>query len=102
MAKKMQTKKAKEAYSRRKETVEPAIGRIKENLGFRSFLTRGLNAVKNEFNLACAAHNLKKIWILLQKKKKENESLRKRCDAYSLSSYFTHSTCIDLQLSDSL
>ena len=65
MAKKMQTKKAKEIYAGRKETVEPAIGDIKENLGFRSFLTRGLNAVKNEFNLACVAHNLRKIWILL-------------------------------------
>lgn len=96
MAKKMQTKKAKEVYGRRKETVEPAIGHIKENLGFRSFLTRGLNAVKNEFNLACVAHNLKKIWILLQKKKKGNISLKKKCDAYSLLDYFTHSIRIDL------
>lgn len=96
MAKKMQTKKAKKVYGRRKETVEPAIGHIKENLGFRSFLTMGLNVVKNEFNLACIAYNLKKIWILLQKKKKENISLKKKCDAYSLLDYFMQSIRIDL------
>ena len=71
MAEKMKTKEAKELYKRRKETVEPVIGHLKENLGVRGFLTRGLTTVKNEFNLACAAFNLKKIWILLQKKKEK-------------------------------
>ncbi len=76
MAKKMKTKLAKEIYKKRKEVVERVIGHYKENLGFRGFLTRGLNAARNEFNLVCAAHNLKKIWILLQKKKKKmNKSL---------------------------
>ncbi len=70
MAEKMKTNAAKEVYRRRKETVEPAIGHIKENLGFGAFLTRGLNTVKNEFSLACTAHNLKKIWILLKNKKR--------------------------------
>ncbi len=71
MAKKMQTKKARKIYKRRKQVVEPVIGHYKENLGFRDFLTRRLNTVRNEFNLVCTAHNLKKIWILLQKKKKK-------------------------------
>lgn len=71
MAEKMKTKEAKEVYNGRKETVEPPIGHIKENLGFRDFLTRSLDTVKNEFNLVCVAHNLKKIWILLQNKKKK-------------------------------
>jgi len=75
MQNKMKTKKAKKIYNRRKETVEPPIGHIKENLGFRDFLTRGLKAVKNEFNLVCAAHNLEKMWILLQKKKNMNQSI---------------------------
>lgn len=66
LAVKMKTKEAKEIYQRRKETVEPAIGSIKENLGVRGFLTRGLSTVKNEFNLACSAFNIKKIWILLR------------------------------------
>lgn len=71
MAEKMQTKEAKEIYKKRKEIVEPPIGHIKENLGFRNFLTRRLDTVKNEFNLACTAYNIKKIWILIQQKKKE-------------------------------
>ena len=71
MAKKMQTQKAKKVYKERKQVVEPVIGHYKENLGFRDFLTRGLGTVKNEFNLVCAAHNLKKIWILLQRKKEK-------------------------------
>ena len=71
MAEKMQTQKAKKIYKERKQVVERVIGHYKENLGFRDFLTRSLDTVKNEFNLVCAAHNLKKIWILLQKKKKK-------------------------------
>ena len=71
MAKKMQTEKAKETYKERKEVVERIIGHYKENLGFRDFLTRSLDTVRNEFNLVCAAHNLKKIWILLQRKKEK-------------------------------
>lgn len=74
MSKKMQTKEAREIYRRRKEIVEPPIGHIKENLGFRSFLTRSLDTVKNEFNLACTAHNLKKLWILTQQKKKKEKN----------------------------
>ena len=43
--------------------VEPAVGNYKENMGFREFLTGGLKSVRNEFNLVCAAVNLRKIWI---------------------------------------
>ena len=77
MAKKMQTRKAKIIYQERKEVVERIIGHYKENLGFRDFLTRSLDTVKNEFNLVCAAHNLRKIWILLQKKEiKRGQAIR--------------------------
>lgn len=89
MAKKMKTKRAKEIYKKRKEVVERVIGHYKENLGFRGFLTRGLKAVRNEFNLACAAHNLRKIWILLQKKRKNmNKSVIIK-DGISLQSIFS-------------
>jgi len=64
MAEKMQTQKAKKIYKERKQVVERVIGHYKENLGVRGFLTRRLKTVKNEFNLVCAAHNLKKIWII--------------------------------------
>lgn len=62
MKAKMATTEAKQIYSRRKCVVEPPIGNIKENLGFREFLLRGLNSVKTELNLVSIAHNLKKVW----------------------------------------
>ena len=67
MKKKMETEKAREIYNMRKYVIEPVIGNIKENLGFRQFLVRGLNGAKLELNLVSIAHNLKKIWILREK-----------------------------------
>jgi transposase len=64
MKEKMSTYEAKKIYSLRKITVEPVYGNLKENLGFRGFLLRGVEKVKIEFNLACIAHNLQKIWRL--------------------------------------
>ena len=64
---KMQSDDAKKIYHSRKITVEPVYGNIKENIGFRGFLLRGLGNVKNEFNLVCAAHNLKKFWLMMQR-----------------------------------
>ena len=62
MRNKMVTEKGKKVYGLRKITVEPVYGNIKQNLGFREFLLRGLEKVKIEFNLVCIAHNLQKIW----------------------------------------
>ena len=64
MKEKMETKEARMIYNQRQITVEPAIGNIKENFGFREFLLRGLEKVRTEFNLVCIAHNLQKIWRL--------------------------------------
>jgi len=64
MRDKMETSEARKAYGLRKITVEPVYGNLKENLGFRGFLLRGVEKVKIEFNLACIAHNLQKIWRL--------------------------------------
>ncbi|MCP3921500.1 MAG: IS1182 family transposase [Desulfobacterales bacterium] len=59
--KKLLSEDGKEEYQKRMHTVEPVFGNIKENTGFRRFLLRGLEKVKGEFNIACIAHNLKKI-----------------------------------------
>ena len=75
MAEKMQTQRAREIYNQRKQVVEPVIGHYKENLGFRDFLTRSLDTVKNEFNMVSAAHNIKKIWIIIQNKRKKINQL---------------------------
>jgi transposase len=66
MKTKMESQEAKRVYGLRKITVEPVYGNLKENLGFRGFLLRGLEKVKTEFNLVCIAHNLQKIWRLKQ------------------------------------
>jgi len=56
------TKKGKAAYAQRKAIVEPVFGQIKEaNLEFRRFSFRGLEKVRAEWQLVCAAHNILKI-----------------------------------------
>ena len=62
MRDKMKKEESKEVYHLRKCTVEPVIGNIKQNLGFREFLLKGLDNVKIEMNLVSIAHNLGKIW----------------------------------------
>jgi hypothetical protein len=48
-------------YKLRKQTVEPTIGTIKNVLGVRRFLLRGLEYVRGEWSLTVAAYNLKKL-----------------------------------------
>ena len=48
-------------YRLRKYVVEPVFGQIKECLGFRRFLLRGVEKVKGEWSLVCTAHNLRKL-----------------------------------------
>jgi transposase len=64
MRDKMEKEESQRVYDLRRITVEPVYGNMKENLGFRGFLLRGLEKVKTEFNLVCIAHNLQKIWML--------------------------------------
>lgn len=66
---KIKTNKAKEIGQQRKQNVEPVIGNYKQNLGFREYLTRGIDMVKNEFNLVCTSVNLKKIYLFSTKVK---------------------------------
>ena len=47
-------------------TVEPVFGIIKEVMGFRQFLLRGLERVEAERQLVTLAHNLKRLWKLNQ------------------------------------
>jgi len=50
----------------RKQTVEPIIGNLKANLGFRRFNLSGLAGVRGEFALMCIAHNLNRLITLIQ------------------------------------
>lgn len=51
-------------YGLRKQTVEPVFGIIKEVMGFRRFMLRGLAKVTMEWNLVCLAYNLKRLHLL--------------------------------------
>jgi transposase len=62
MARKLRTKKGREAYARRKVIVEPVFGQIKQARGIRSFLLRGIEKVRGEWALICAGHNLLKLF----------------------------------------
>jgi transposase len=64
MAKKLGTQQGKEIYAKRKMTVEPVFGIIKEVMGFRQFSLRGKNAVHGEWLLVCTAYNLKRLFNL--------------------------------------
>jgi transposase len=63
MKRKLLTKRGLRAYARRKVTAEPVIGQVKNGILPR-FSLRGLTKVQGEFSLACAVHNLKKLWKL--------------------------------------
>jgi hypothetical protein len=64
MPDRMKTDEGKAFYARRKSTVEPVFGIIKNVMGFRHFMLRGLDAVSGEWNLVCIAFNLKRICAL--------------------------------------
>jgi transposase len=48
-------------YRLRKQIVEPVFGQIKQARGFRQFLLRGVENVRDEWALICTAHNLLKL-----------------------------------------
>ena len=62
MRRKLRTKRGRERYALRMETVEPVFGQIKQGRGFRQFLLRGLAKVNREWLLICAGHNLLKLF----------------------------------------
>jgi hypothetical protein len=63
MARKTRTKKGRAAYSRRKVIVEPVFGQMMILQGARHLLLRGSQAVRAEWRLLCACHNLRKLFV---------------------------------------
>ena len=61
MATKLQSAEGRAKYRRRKAIVEPPNGWIKQVLGFRQFSFRGIDKVRSEFKLVCAALNLRRM-----------------------------------------
>lgn len=66
MTHRLKTPEGKALYAQRKTTSEPVFGIVKEVMGFRRFLLRGLEAVKGEWRLVCLAFNLKRLFVLQQ------------------------------------
>lgn len=62
MAWKMAQEQNRDIYRKRKSTVEPVFGNIKEPRSFRQFSFRGLDAVRCEWSLICLVHNLLKLF----------------------------------------
>ncbi len=58
----MATHAAKVAYRRRKELSEPTFGIIKEQMGFRRFLLRGLDNAKAEAMIVAIAFNMRTLY----------------------------------------
>jgi hypothetical protein len=62
MKEKLASDQGKARYAKRRETVEPVFGQIKEQQGARRFLRRGMRACQAEWKLLCGTHNLLKLW----------------------------------------
>ena len=62
MERKLRTRRGRELYKLRSQTVEPVFGQIKDVRGFESFMRRGFDACRCEWSLICCTHNLLKLW----------------------------------------
>ena len=61
MQEKMATDESRAHYRLRKHTVEPVFGIVKEAMGFRQFLLRGLEKVEAEWALVTLVYNRKRL-----------------------------------------
>jgi len=66
MRRKLRDPSGQALYQRRKATVEPVMGVLKEQRGMRRFRLRGLAQVGIELALACTAYNLTRLWAGLR------------------------------------
>lgn len=64
MTHRLKTSAGRAADALRKQRVEPVFGIIKSVMGFRQFLTRGLDNVQGEWTLVCLAWNFKRMAVL--------------------------------------
>jgi len=66
MVETMKTDEARRLYRLRKQSVEPVFGIVKQAMGFRQFLLRGMEKVDLEWRLVLCAYNLKRLAALRQ------------------------------------
>jgi len=61
----LESERGQQIYKLRKQSVEPVFGIIKQAMGFRQFLLRGLEKTNLEWQLVTCAYNLKRMAALL-------------------------------------
>ncbi len=67
VALRLKTESGKKTYARRAHLAETPNGFIKDVLGLRQFLLRGLAKVRTEWLWACTAFNIRKLMIAMEK-----------------------------------
>ena len=50
-------------YQRRQAAVDPVIGHLKDRIGLRRFIRRGLAAARHELAFAAAVHNIRRLAV---------------------------------------
>jgi transposase len=68
MREKLASEAGKAIYKLRSQTIETVFGIIKEVMGFRAFLLRGLEKMSGEWELVCLAYNCKRLHKIIQSK----------------------------------
>ncbi|MDI9394598.1 MAG: transposase, partial [Euryarchaeota archaeon] len=71
MRAKLNTEEGTEQYQKRMSTVEPVIGQMKQDRGFKEFLLRGKRKTGIEFVMMCTVHNIKKIADFIKREGKK-------------------------------
>lgn len=61
MREKLDSEAGRKLYALRKQTVEPVFGIVKQAMGFRQFLLRGVSKVGGEWKLVCLAYNFRRL-----------------------------------------
>jgi hypothetical protein len=61
MRRALESERGQELFSKRREMIEPAFGKIKANRRIGRFEGRGRAAVRSEWRLIAATHNLLKL-----------------------------------------
>ena len=71
VALRLKTESGKKTYARRAHLAETPNGFIKDVLGLRQFLLRGLDKVRTEWLWACTAFNIRKLMIAMERLRAE-------------------------------
>ncbi|MCH9034841.1 MAG: transposase [Planctomycetes bacterium] len=64
MKAKLATEEGRRIYAKRKHTVEPVFGIIKQVMGYRQTLLRGIEKVSGDWGLVCLSYNVKRLFSL--------------------------------------